>query len=386
MEPGLSNHMISADDKHIFICTGEASGDLLGGKLAKALFNVNPNLKIAGMGEDHMRDAGVDIIEDLSKMGVVGGVEVIKHLKDIYQTAKKVKKYLKKHRPDLVILIDYPGFNLHIARAATRMKLKVLFYVSPQIWAWRYGRIRRIRRYVDHMAVLYGFEKDLYDKEHMPATFVGHPVKDVAKATISKEEAYKLFNLDPNKPVVSLFPGSRKQEIESLLEIILDAKKLVQKALPEVQFALPLAHTLKRNEITKQLPDDITIVENNTYNLLSITDAAIACSGTATLEIGLMNVPLVVIYKISTPTYWALLCMTRTRNIGLCNIIAQDIVAKEYVQSAVTAENIAKETVRLLLDKEYRKEIKRKLLRIQQGLGTGNPSKKAAAVVFELLQ
>lgn len=378
--------MISSNDKHIFICTGEASGDLLGGNLAKALFDVNPQLNITGMGENHMRDAGVELIEDLSKMGVVGGFEVVKHLKDIYQTAKKVKKHLKKYRPDLVILIDYPGFNLHIARAATRMKLKVLFYVSPQIWGWRYGRIRRIRRYVDHMAVLYSFEKDLYEREQMPVTFVGHPLKDVAKATLSKEDAYQRFGLDPHKPVVSLFPGSRKQEIDRLLAIILDAKKLVQKALPDVQFALPLAHTLNREDVAKRLPNDITLIENDTYNLLSITDAAISCSGTATLEIGLMNVPLVVIYKLAAPTYWALMCMTRTRHIGLCNIIAQDIVAQEYLQYNATAENIAKETVRLLLDKAYRDSIKRKLLNIQKGLGDGNPAKKAATVVFELLQ
>lgn len=378
--------MISLTDKHIFISTGEASGDLLGGNLAQALFDVNPNLKIVGMGENHMRAAGVELIEDLSKMGVVGGFEVIKHLKDIYQTAKKVKQYLKKHRPDLVILIDYPGFNLHIARAATRMGLKVLFYVSPQIWAWRYGRIRRIRRYVDHMAVLYSFEQELYQKENMPVTFVGHPLKSVAKATLSKEDAYATLQLDPNKPVVALFPGSRKQEIERLLNIMLDAKKLIQKALPEVQFTLPLAPTLDKALIADKLPADIRIIENNTYNLLSITDAAITCSGTATLEIGLMNVPLVIIYKLAAPTYWALMCITKTRHIGLCNIIAQEIVAQEYLQYRATAENIAKETVKLILDKEYRRQIKRKLNRIQDGLGSGDPAKKAAAVVFELLQ
>lgn len=378
--------MINATDKHIFISTGEASGDLLGGNLAQALFDVNPQLKIVGMGDRHMREAGVELIEDLSKMGVVGGFEVIKHLKDIYLTAKKVKNYLRQHRPDLVILIDYPGFNLHIARAATAMGLKVLFYVSPQIWGWRYGRIRRIQRYVDHMAVLYRFEEDIYKKEHVPVTFVGHPLKDVAKPSLSREATYSTLQLDPNKPVVSLFPGSRKQEIERLLTIMLDAKALIQKALPDVQFALPLAPTLDKAFIKSQLPDDVQLVENNTYNLLSITDAAISCSGTATLEIGLMNVPLVIIYKLAAPTYWALMCITKTRHIGLCNIIAQEIVAQEYLQYKATAKNIAKETVKLLIDQAYRQSIKEKLQHIEHGLGSGNPAKKAAAVVFELLQ
>lgn len=377
--------MIHLNNKRIFMCAGEASGDLLGGRLAQALLTVNPSLHIAGMGDTHMRTAGVELIDDLSKMGVVGGFEVLSHLKDIYLAAKKVKTYLKKHRPDLVILIDYPGFNLHIARAATRMKLKVLFYVSPQIWGWRYGRIHRIRRYVDHMAVLYRFEETLYQKEGMPVTFVGHPLKDVAHATLSKEEAYTACQLDPTRPVIALFPGSRKQEIERLLAIMLEAKQRIQKALPHAQFALPLAPTLDRAFIAAQLPPDVTLVENNTYNLLSISDAAISCSGTATLEIALMNVPLVIIYKLAAPTYWALLCITKVKHIGLCNIIAQDIVAQEYLQYQATSENIARETVKLVLDTQYRADIKRKLQRIQYALGEGNPAQNAAAVVFELL-
>lgn len=378
--------MIRLTDKHIFISTGEASGDLLGGSLAQSLLDVNPNLKITGMGETHMRDAGVELIEDLSKMGVVGGFEVLKHLKDIYQTAKKIKRYLKEKRPDLVILVDYPGFNLHIARAATRMGLKVLFYVSPQIWGWRYGRIRRIKRYVDHMAVLYRFEEDLYKSEQMPVSFVGHPLKNVAKPSMSKEQAYAAFGLDPQKPVVALFPGSRKQEIERLLSIILNAKQRIQQALPDVQFALPIAPTLDKETIARQLPDDVVLVEHNTYNLLSITDAAISCSGTATLEIGLMNVPLVILYKLSSLTYLGLKCMTKIKNIGLCNIIAQDVVAQEYLQYDATPENIASETVKLLLDHSYRNHIKQRMKRIEEGLGDGNPAQKAAAVVFELLQ
>lgn len=372
-------------NKLIFISTGEASGDLLGGNLAKALLQKNPNLNIVGMGETHMRNAGVELIEDLSKMGVVGGFEVIKHLKDIYQTAKKVKNYLKKHHPDLVILIDYPGFNLHIARAAHKMGLKVLFYVSPQIWGWRYGRIKRIRRYVDHMAVLYRFEENLYQKENVPVTFVGHPLKEVAKPTLSKQDTYNALNLDPSKPIVALFPGSRKQEIQRLLPIILEAKQQIQKVMPEVQFAMPIADTLEKENFYRQLSDDITIVKNNTYNLLSICSSAIAASGTATLEIGLMQVPLVILYKLSAPTYWALMCMTKIKNIGLCNIIAGELVAKEYLQYQATADNLANETIKLLKDKAYSDSIKQKMTSLQSQLGQGNPAENAADLVCELI-
>lgn len=378
--------MISLQDKHIFICTGEASGDLLGGSLAQALLEVNPRLRLTGIGDAHMQKAGVEIIQDLSKMGMMGVFELLKHIKTIYTTIKTIKKYLKENRPDLLILVDYPGLNLHIARYAKKIGLKVLFYVSPQIWGWRYGRIKRIRRDVDHMAVLYRFEESLYQRENVPVSFVGHPIKQVAKASLDKTAIYKKLQLDPTHPIIALFPGSRKQEVTKLLSIMLDAKKRIQKALPNAQFAMPIASTLGKDFLQGQVPSDVTLVDNDTYNLLAVTDAAIAASGTATLEIGLMNVPLVIVYKLAAPTYWAIMCMTKTRHIGLCNIIAQEIVAKEFLQHNATADNLAKEAVKLVLDKEYRANIKRKLSRIQEGLGDGSPAKKAAAVVFELLQ
>ncbi|PHQ82186.1 MAG: lipid-A-disaccharide synthase [Coxiella sp. (in: Bacteria)] len=386
MESGSRNRMISLQDKHIFICTGEASGDLLGGSLAQALLEVNPRLRLTGIGDAHMQKAGVEIIQDLSKMGMMGVFELLKHIKTIYTTIKTIKKYLKENRPDLLILVDYPGLNLHIARYAKKIGLKVLFYVSPQIWGWRYGRIKRIRRDVDHMAVLYRFEESLYQRENVPVSFVGHPIKQVAKASLDKTAIYKKLQLDPTHPIIALFPGSRKQEVTKLLSIMLDAKKRIQKALPNAQFAMPIASTLGKDFLQGQVPSDVTLVDNDTYNLLAVTDAAIAASGTATLEIGLMNVPLVIVYKLAAPTYWAIMCMTKTRHIGLCNIIAQEIVAKEFLQHNATADNLAKEAVKLVLDKEYRANIKRKLSRIQEGLGDGSPAKKAAAVVFELLQ
>lgn len=373
------------DRKHIFISTGEASGDLLGGNLAKALFDVNPNLKIVGMGDRNMREAGVELIEDLSKMGVVGVFEIFRHLKGIYQVSKKVKLYLKEHRPDLVVLVDYSGFNLNIAKYAKKLGLRVLFYVSPQIWGSRYGRIKRIRRYVDHMAVLYQFEEGIYQRENIPVTFVGHPLTDIAMPTLSQTDVFKQLSLNSEHPVIALFPGSRTQEVTRLLPIILEAKTLIQKAIPDAQFALPIASTLDKTAVKAQLHDDITIVDNDTYNLLSITDAAIAASGTATLEIALMNVPLTILYKLSTLTYCAAMCITKTRHIGLCNIIAQEIVAQEFLQHNATPQNIASEVIKLLLDEQYRGAVKQKLAKIRGKLGAGQSAKKAATVVFEML-
>ncbi len=368
-----------------FICTGEASGDLLGGNLAKAILEIDSQIELTGVGGKHMREAGVSLIEDLSKMGIFGAFELIKHLKDIYTMACTVKNYLKQHRPDLVILIDYAGFNLHIAKAAKKLGLKVLFYVSPQIWASRYGRIKRIRRYVDHMAVLYDFEAAIYKRENIPVTCVGHPLIDIAKPTHDKTTNYQRFNFDPQKPIVALFPGSRQQEITRLLPIILEAKKLIQKAVPHVQFALPIAPTLDKEQLLKQLPSDITVVENDTYNLLTISTVAIAASGTATLEIGLFGIPLVILYKLATPSYWLIKSISKTRIIGLCNIIAQTVVAKEYLQKQATGENIAREIIKILLDVRYRQTIIKQLERLKYSLGPGDSSKKVAALAFQLL-
>ena len=375
--------------KRIFICCGEASGDLLGGHLAQALLERDSSLLIAGMGGTHMQAAGVELIEDLTRVGVLGGFELIKHAKNIYRVAKKIKQYLKQNKPDLVILIDYPGFNLNaIAPAAKKYGIPVLYYVSPQIWAWRYSRIHKIRRNVNHMAVLYRFEKSLYEKENVPVTFVGHPLKNSAQATLSKDECYRLFELDPQKPVVALLPGSRKQEVEHLLPIMLEAKKIIQQTMPRVQFALPIASTLGKDYFKHKVPGDITLVERNTYNLLSIADAAITASGTATLEISLMTVPMLILYKLTTPTYWLArlrLIGKKVPQLGLCNIIAQETVAKEYLQHAAIPKDIAEETIKLLNDEAYRASIKHKLLRIKDELGDGDPAQNVAELVLSML-
>ena len=375
--------------KRIFMCCGEASGDLLGGHLAQALFEREPNLSITGMGGTHMQAAGVELIEDLNRVGVLGGFELIKHAKNIYRVAKKIKQYLKQNKPDLLILIDYPGFHLNaIAPAAKKYGIPVLYYVSPQIWAWRYGRIHKIRRNVNHMAVLYRFEEALYQKEKVPVTFVGHPLKNSAQATLTQEECYSLFKLDPQKPIVALLPGSRKQEVEHLLPIILETKKLIQQTMPRVQFAMPIASTLGKDYFANKLPDDITLVENNTYNLLSIANTAITASGTATLEISLMNVPMLILYKLTTPTYWLArlrLIGKKVPQLGLCNIIAQETVAKEYLQHAAIPKDIAEETIKLLNDEAYRADIKQKLLRIKSELGEGDPAQNVAEVALTLL-
>ena len=371
--------------KRIFFSAGEASGDLLGANLAKALLTKHPELKISGMGGSKMAEAGVDVVIDADKLAVVGVWEVIKHFKDIRAAINQVKQMLQQDPPDLIVLIDYPGFNLRIAKIAHEAGVKVMQYVSPQIWAWRYGRIKKIRKYIDHIALLFQFEEKIYQKENVPATFVGHPLSEVAKPTLSREAAFIEFNLDPNKPVIALFPGSRKQEVSRLLPIMMQSIPLIRKKLPNAQFVLPLASTLTREFIQPFITEDVTLVENNTYNLLSVSTAAIAASGTATLEIALAQVPMTIIYVIIPISYFIARLLINIKNIGLCNIINEDPVAKELLQHAAKPEAIAEETLKLIQDTPYREDIIQRMGNLRPKLGTGHGPEKAAEVALGLL-
>jgi lipid-A-disaccharide synthase len=370
----------------ILIIAGEASGDLLGAHLCQSIIAQDPSVKFFGMGGTLMQKAGVDIRINSDALAVVGILEVIKHFSKIRQAFKTIKNAIKQEKPDLVVLIDYPGFNLRIAKFAKQNNCKVFFYVSPQIWAWRYHRIHHIKKYVDHMAVLFAFEEKLYQRENIPVSFVGHPITDIAKPSISIDAAYQQFNLDPNKPVVALFPGSRKQEILRMLPTIVEAVALIHKKLPDAQFILPLASSLKANELAPYLPKNIALIKNNTYNVLSIANAAIAVSGTVTLEIALQRVPFLILYKVSAISFWLAKRLVKIPYIGLCNLVAEMRVAKELIQKDANAQLIAEETVRLITDDDYRQSILTQLNKVKANLGLNNASQRTANAVLDLLK
>ncbi len=260
-----------------------------------------------------------------------------------------------------------------------------MFYVSPQIWAWRYGRINHIKKYIDRMVVLFSFEETMYKKENMPVSFVGHPLIDSAVPTIKSDDAYERFSLDPDKPIIALFPGSRKQEITRMLPIIMSAVPNIKTSIPDAQFILPLANSLSRTDIESFITSDIKIIEDDTYNALSICNAAIAVSGTVTLEIALQRVPMVIIYKMAPLSYWLAKRFIKLKHIGLCNIVAETEVAKELIQHDANAQRIANETIRLLVDQHYQQEIMEKMAKIKENLGSGGGSMRAANVATDLL-
>ncbi len=378
----MHNH----SNQKILIVAGEASGDLLGAHLAKAILALEPNTILIGMGGPQMQSAGVDIIIDADKLAVVGVWEILKHLGDIRSAMHTLKQLFKTDPPDLVIFIDYPGFNLRMAKQAKRAGIKVLYYVSPQIWAWRYGRIKKIKKYVDRMAVLFAFEEKLYQKEDMPVSFVGHPLVDIAIPTLTPNEVAIQLQLDTQKPIIALFPGSRHSEITRLMPVIVSAVELIRAQLPAAQFVLPLASSLSREDLRDYLIPEIQVVENNTYNLLPLCTAAICASGTATLEIALQQIPLLIIYKVAPLSFWLGKNLIKTPFIGLCNIVAEEKVALELIQHDANATIIAEQILRLVTEPDHREKTSDKLAQVKLKLGGGGGSEKVARVALNMLR
>jgi lipid-A-disaccharide synthase len=375
-------------NNRIMIVAGEASGDLHGSNLVKEVLRNNPDLSFSGIGGPKMRDAGVTILADASKMAVVGLVEVISHATVIYRAFSTLKRIIRTDPPDLLILIDYPDFNLFLAKVAKRAGVRVLYYISPQIWAWRIGRVKKIARLIDRMAVVFPFEIPFYEKEGVPVTFVGHPLVDIVHPTMARAEAQACFGLDPARKTVGLFPGSRKGEILHLFATILEAAALLKKHYPDLQFILPLASSLSGTDIAPILessPLDIRVIEGKGYDVMQVCDAIITVSGTVTLEAALMEVPMVIIYRVSPLTYAVGKRLIKVDHIGICNIVAGERVVRELIQDDAEPAWIAAEIGRILADDGYAAEMRAKLAGIRAKLGSGGGSARVAELVLDMI-
>jgi lipid-A-disaccharide synthase len=369
------------------IVAGEASGDIYGADLVAEAVKLDQNFHFFGIGGARMREAGVEILVDSSVMAVVGLVEVIKHFDVISAAFNKLKQIILETPPDLLILIDYPGFNLRLAKVAKKAGVTVLYYISPQIWAWRQGRVKKIARLVDHMAVILPFEAPFYERAGVPVTFVGHPMLDLVDVTMDHTAAATSFNLDPKRKIVGLFPGSRHNEIERLLPVITAAAVTLKERFPEVQFILPLASTLNIDDIVPQLTTaglEVTTTRERIHDMIRACDAVISVSGTVTLEIALVGTPMVIIYKLSPLTYQLAKRLIKVPNIGLCNIVAGETVVQELIQEQANPSAIADEIEKLLTNSSYHATIKQKLSEIRSKLGCGGASVNVARIALEL--
>ncbi len=338
-------HLNEEKTRRVLIVAGEASGDLHGSNLVRALKNYAPGITVSGIGGIHMKEAGVKILVPASKMAVVGLTEVLFRLGVILQARRKLKNLLRSvPSPDLLILIDYPDFNIHLALLAKRRKVPVLYYISPQVWAWRKGRINKLAKRVDRMAVILPFEEDLYRMKGVHVTYVGHPLLDAIPEHSNKEETIEKLNLQNARPVIGLLPGSRQEEIENLLPSMVKSVEILSSRYPCLKCILPLAPTVGVDLVQSFLADsnvEIHISDLDIYRTLSVCDLALVASGTATLETAIMGVPMIVVYRVSPVTYWIGKKLVSVPYISLANFVAGKQIVPELVQDEFSSETLA---------------------------------------------
>lgn len=375
------------------ISAGEASGDLHGAHLVSAIKALAENVTFYGMGGARMREAGVELIAQESEMAVLGltevAKEVITHWKWVLETMRRLKRSFYEKKPDLVILIDYPDFHLPLARAAKKAGMKVMYYISPQVWAWRKGRIKDLRRYVDRMVVILPFEEALYRQAGIPVSFVGHPLLDVVGTSHSRDEARALLGVVGQDPIIALLPGSRRSEAGRLLPVMLEAATLLRAYYPSAAFILPRAETLEASfveEIMARYDVPVTVVPTGArYEVLTAADFAVVASGTATLETALMGTPMCIVYRLSTFTYLLGRILIDMEYIGLANIIAGRKLVPELIQGDCNPRTIA-ETVKSILDDPQKvSEIKAGLTEVKEKLGTSGAVTRAARIALEMI-
>jgi len=377
-----------AENPHVMILAGETSGDAHAAEMIEQIRQLNPDIRISGMGSREMKKAGAEVFFDSSVIAVMGLVEVLKHWGDIKRAMKIVKRQLEETRPDLLVLVDYPEFNLKMARYAQELGTKVLFYISPQIWAWRPKRINKIGRLVDHMAVIFKFEKAYYERANIPVSFVGHPLVGKVISTRSKDETRRHLGLESNIPVVGLFPGSRNSEIDRLLPLMLETAQQMTRTNPRLAFVLPVAAALDFEAIKRQCAQsntNILVTRDDIYNLITCCDSIISCSGTVTLEIALLGVPMCIVYKMSSLSYHILRHLIKIPHVGLVNIVAGKSVVREFLQAEASVENVSEEMFRIINDQTYRQGIRSDLLIVRENLGEGDGSGKMARLVLSML-
>jgi len=347
-----------------------------------------PDIQGIGMGGAKMAQAGVDIRYDSSNIAVIGLVEVIKHYGEIRRALKLMQKIISDARPDLLVCVDYKEFNFKLARYAKQCGIKVLFYVSPQVWAWRPGRVKKYGEVIDMMAVIFPFETAYYEAENVPVRYVGHPSVDKVHAQRSREEDLARFGLDQGQTVIGILPGSRANEIKRMLPVMLEAAEKIQADKPEIRFLLPQADSISDallEEYLRQSPVNIMMVKNQPYDVIQCCDAVMTTSGTATLEIALLNVPMVITYKLSPLTYVFGRWLVNTPFIGLPNIIADKGIIKEFIQHEATSENLAAEVNRILTDEAYADTMRGNLAQVKARLGTGGGSRNMAELAWTML-
>jgi lipid-A-disaccharide synthase len=369
-----------------YIIAGEASGDLHGSNLVASIRQKDPNAKIRAWGGEKMRRNGANVVKNYHDLAFMGFVEVLMNLKTILKNFNICKKDITEFNPDALILIDYPGFNLKIAKWAKKKGFKVFYYISPQVWAWKRRRVYTIKKVVDKMLCILPFEKKFYDNYDVDCQFVGHPLLDeIAKVEpVDRNKFYKANRLNPKKEVIALLPGSRKQEVSRMLTVMLEVVKM----FPNYQFVVACAPSLPLSYYKKIIGEksNVRLVINRTYQLLQLSSAAIVTSGTATLETALLDVPEVVCYKANRISYIIARQLAKVKYICLVNLIMDRLVVKELIQNDMTSSNIRDELQSLLNSSKRQKKLLEDYEELKYVLGNAGASDRAAETIISYVK
>lgn len=374
--------------KKILIVAGEASGDLHGSKLVSALLNLQPELEIYAVGSELMRQAGAKVLIDSSALAVVGITEVFGQLPNILKAYRALKRFIKEEYLNLLVLIDFPDFNLLLAKVAHRAKIPILYYISPQVWAWRKSRVQKIASLINKIAVILPFEVDLYKQAGLEAEFVGHPLLDIF--SYGPEGLWEgEGKIEKSNPLIALLPGSRLKEVKSLLPAMLEAAKIIFAKKSTAKFILPIAPSIPRAEIEKILPTSselpLILLENQAYWAMATADLIIVASGTATLEAAILQKPMIIIYQVSLLSYIIGKALIKVKWIGLVNIIAGKKIVPELLQGNVRGDLIAAEALKIFEDDTYRKEMLANLAEVKEKLGTPGAARRVAQMALEMI-
>jgi lipid-A-disaccharide synthase len=373
--------------REIMLVVGEASGDMHGASLVNALLKREPNLTFFGVAGEQLQQTSFEALFTVSELTGMGLLELAGNIKNIVAAYRLLRRTLRTRRPNLLILIDFPELNLRLAKLAKRLGIPVLYYVSPQVWAWRRGRIRQIAQVVDQMAVVFPFEVEFYRRHEMPVEFVGHPLLDVVRVSQEPESTLREIGLKKDKPVIALLPGSRRKEVAYHLPVMVTAATEL-KRLEQAQFFCVRASTLDRVELQKELDRAgfvIPLVEAGRYNAVNAADLVWAASGTATLETALLEKPMIVVYRVSWVTYWLARLLVKIKHIGIANIIAGRAIVPELVQSDLSPERLVHESQTILNDHDARRTMIANLRKLREQLGSPGAANRVAELAVSMM-
>lgn len=370
----------------LLISAGEASGDMYAARLATAL-QKRADVALFGMGGPQMRAAGVDVITDYKEVSVVGITEILSHLPSLIRAMRHLVSEARSRRPPFAILTDFPGFHLRLARKLRPQGVRNIYYICPQFWAWRPWRVRVVRRRFAQALCIFPFEEEFFGGAGVPTKFIGHPLVGAVQATETREEFCRRQNLDPAVPIVAILPGSRKAELAQHLPVVREACGLIQ-AQRQTQFVIAAAVHSEVEELQAgwHAAGRVTVVEGQTYNALAAADAAIVSSGTATIEAALLDVPMVVVYRVTPLTALLAKPLVRTKHFSMVNLIAERRVVPELIQKDFTPDRVAREVLNLLCDPQAGEELRHGLAEVRKRLGPPGAVERAAEAIAGLLR